>query len=409
MGLDRAALADGGGRLLGATLVQAIGQGASMACTTVFFVGTIELAPAEAGVTNSVAAVASMATAVFAGRVVDRWGARNVAVWWGLAASAAVASYALVFDLMGFVLVHLLVTSLRMGKRVSEYTLVGQVATARTLFRAYQRSVLNAGMALGTLAAALPLYLDTRAGYLAVMFFNAAALTTGSLLLRSIPVGPAPQEPRSARRLGRALRDPRYVCAGLLCGLMETRDSLLTMALPLWVVGSTAPRSTVSLLLFLNTALVIVCQVRAARNADTVPGAVATIHRGALALAVSCPLIGVVGYLPRWWAVLVLVCAVVCFTFGEMWTSAGSWTLSYELADPRAPGDYQGVFGMTSGIGMVVGPVVATTVALPFGLWGWLVIGACYVLLGTGTRSVVRIRTRAKDSALTLGETAKKG
>ncbi|MGA5362586.1 MFS transporter [Streptomyces purpurascens] len=395
----RAVLAGGSGRLLAATLVQAVGQGAAMACNTVFFVTVVGLAPAQVGVTNSVAAVVSMGAAVVAGRVVDRRGTRNVAVWWGLLAAAAVASYAGVADLTGFVLVHLLVGFLRAGKRVSEYTVVGQLGADSTRLRAYQRTVLNAGMALGTLAAALPLYLDTRAAYLTVIFCNAVALAAGSLLLRSLPVGKPAAGPGPKVRRRAALRDPRYVAVGLLCGLIEVRDSILTMALPLWVAQLHTPRPTISVLLFLNTTLVILCQVRAARGADTVRGAVGTVRRGALALAAGCLLIAAAVLVSGPWSLLVLLCAVTWFTFGEMWTSAGSWTLSYELADPRSLGDYQGVFGMASGVGMVVGPVVATTAALASGGRGWLLVAAGFALLGFSTRAVVGKAARAGGAA----------
>jgi MFS family permease len=386
----REVLRGGGGRLLVATLIQSYGQGAALACNTVYFVTVVGLAPGQVGFTYSVGTLVSMAFAVVVGRLTDRWGARNVAVWCGLAAALAVASYTVVFDLIGFVLVQLLSSSLRLGKQIGENALVGRLIDARAKFRAYQRSVLNMGMALGTLTATVPLYVNDRAGYLAVMLANAAALTAGSLLLRGIPDSSG----QAAGRPGtdwRALRDLRYIGVGLLAGVMGVRDSVLTMALPLWLIDTVhGPRPLAAILLFVNTAMVILLQVRASRGAESARGAAAVVRRGGVALAVSCVVIGAAPNLSGGWAVTVVLGAIVCFTFGEMWTAAGSWTLSYELADPAAHGQYQGMFGMASQVGFLVGPVVATVVALPFGIWGWMAIGAGFALAGVLCEQVVR-------------------
>ena len=386
----RDVLGGGGGHLLVANLIQSFGQGAALACSTVYFVTLVGLTPGQIGLTYSVGTLVSMAFAVVVGQLTDRWGARNVAVWCGLAAALAVASYTMVFDLIGFVLVQLLSSSLRLGKQIGENALVGRFINARAKFRAYQRSVLNMGMSLGTLTAAIPLYLNDRAGYLAVMLANAAALTVGSLLLRRIPSW-SEQAAERPNTDWLALRDLRYVGVGLSAGLMGVRDSLLTMALPLWLINTMhGPRPLAAILLFVNTAMVILLQVRASRGAESSRGAAAVVRRGGVALAVSCVVIGSAPNLSGNWAVAVVLGAIVCFTFGEMWTAAGSWTLSYELADPAAHGQYQGMFGMASQIGFLVGPVVATTVALSFGVWGWVAIGTGFAMTGVLCEQIVR-------------------
>jgi MFS family permease len=382
--LRRELTGSGGGYLLAATLAQSVGQGAAMACNAVFFVGVVGLAPGAVGAVQSTAALTSMALAVVIGPLVDRRGARAIAVRLGLALAGAVAAYALVFDLVGFVLVHLLVASLRTGRQIGENALIGQLVDGRAKFRAYQRSVQNVGISLGTALAAIPLYVDTRAAYLVVILGNAAVIATGALLVRRVPGVPVRHRPRPG---GFALRDRRYVTVGLLCGLMEVRDSVLTVGMPLWVTAHTdAPRPLVAVLLFVNTALVIALQVRASRGAATLGGAARVMRAGGFALAASCVVFGLAGETSTSWTVVALVAAVVALTFGEMWTSASSWTLSYDLADPRAHGRYQGVFEMTSGIGVLAGPILCTTVALSFGFWGWSGIAAGFAIVGIAAR-----------------------
>ncbi|MEV4050674.1 MFS transporter [Amycolatopsis sp. NPDC049688] len=384
--LRRELATSGGGYLLGATLAQSVGQGAAMACNAVFFVRVVGLAPSAVGTVQSAAALTSMALAVVVGPLVDRYGARPVAVRLGLALAGAVAAYALVSGLAGFAVVHLLVASLRTGRQIGESALIAHLVDARAKFRAYQRSVQNIGISLGTVAAAVPLYLDTRPAYLVVILGNAAVIVVAALLVRAVP---GPRVPaRSRERTGRlALRDRRYVVVGLLCGLMEVRDSVLTVGLPLWVTTHTdAPRPLVSALLFVNTAMVIALQVRASAGAATVPGAARVMRAGGFALAASCAAFGLAGDTGGAATVAVLLAGAVALTLGEMWTSASSWTLSYDLADPRAHGQYQGVFEMTSGIGVLAGPILCTTVALSHGFWGWAGIGAGFAVVGLAVR-----------------------
>ncbi|MGW5049822.1 MFS transporter [Actinokineospora sp. NPDC004072] len=378
--------AAGGGRLLAATLAQSVGQGTAMACTAVYFVSVVGIAPAELGFTYSAGTLVAMGFAVLVGWLADRWGARGVAVWMSWGAAVAVAAYTVVFDLLAFVVVQVLVTSFRMGKRIGENALIGAMTGGRARFRAVQRSTLNIGISVGTLVAAVPLQVGTRGAYVAALLFTAATLAVSALLVRGVPDSPRP--PRTAKAW-RALRDRRYLAVGLLVGLLEIRDSVLVIAVPLWLAASTdAPRAMVAVLLFINTAMVIALQVWSARGADELPGAAAAVRRGGLALGAACAVVGAAGSASGWVTVAVLVAAVACFTIGEMWAAAGGWTLSYDLADPRAPGQYQGVFQTTTGIGLLLGPIVATTAALSFGAWGWLAIGVGFGATGVITRRV---------------------
>jgi hypothetical protein len=61
------------------------------------------------------------------------------------------------------------------------------------------------------------------------------------------------------------------------------------------------------------------------------------------------------------------------FTAGEMWTSAASWTYSYELADPAMHGQYQSVFALGRTGGNVVGSLLASVVAA-LGIIGWGIV-----------------------------------
>jgi dipeptide/tripeptide permease len=69
-------------------------------------------------------------------------------------------------------------------------------------------------------------------------------------------------------------------------------------------------------------------------------------------------------------------------TVGELLTSAVGWALSYELADPKAPGAYQGVFNAGFAAAIMLAPLLVTSTALRFGLAGWALLAALFATSG---------------------------
>jgi hypothetical protein len=114
---------------------------------------------------------------------------------------------------------------------------------------------------------------------------------------------------------------------------------LQTVGVPLWVAsGTTAPPVTVSALLVLNTVLVALFQVRAARGTHDIPAAGRAVASAGAMLAVACALYAAAGLGDAGMAVGVLVLAALAHTAGEMWGEAGSWGVAFGLADERRAG-----------------------------------------------------------------------
>ena len=391
------------GRLLAAaTFSGAVGLGAVTPLTVLFFVRFVGLPARAVGLGMSVASVLALACVVPAGRLADRYGPRRVSILLSVAAAGVLGTYVLVRYFAAFLVVQCLLTMLFASGRVSENALIAGVLPReqRTRFKARQRSVYNIGFALGTLLAAIPLQVDRRGAYVAVILADVAVTALGAGLVAALPrVAPLPVEP-GRNGLG-AIRDRPYAVVALLCGLTAVQTSLLTVALPLWVTTRTeAPRPLVSVLLLLNTVMVVVLQVWAARGADTAGTARIVNLRGALAFLVACPIVGLAAGVRPWLAVALLVTGIAVFTMGEMWMAAAGWTLGFELADERAHGQYQGVFALGTGIGRMVGPVLATNLVLPAGVLGWGSAGAFFAVLGLCTVPAVdwAIRERAGRS-----------
>jgi len=82
--------------------------------------------------------------------------------------------------------------------------------------------------------------------------------------------------------------------------------------------------------------------------------------------------------------------------FGEILSSAGIWGLSYELADPRSAGAYQGLFAMAFSIGTMVTPAVIAVTVVDNGTAGWVVLGVIFLASSAGIRAIAH---RAPSSA----------
>ncbi|WP_234038930.1 hypothetical protein [Micromonospora coerulea] len=83
---------------------------------------------------------------------------------------------------------------------------------------------------------------------------------------------------------------------------------------------------------------------------------------------------------------------------GELWHAAAGWGISFGLAPAHAQGQYQGAYGMGMQLGGMIAPVVVTTLAVGWGVPGWLLLGGLFLLLGLLMPPVVRWARRSRPA-----------
>ena len=373
-----------------ATLVTSIGTGMYMTVAIVFFVHSLRLSASFVGVGLTIAAAVGLGASLPAGRLADRYGAKRVLV-------ALFAIQAVVFALFPRVeshaefLIAVLFVSLASSASfpASQVLLSDLVAGGpRVVAAAYNRSVLNAGMSVGALLAAGALAADSRPAYDALFPGQRSVIRWGAGILLSRLV-PSKSQRASAATSGTAatprrhpLRQPRFVAAASVCGVLYLSASILDIALPLQVSQHTsAPRWMIAVLLLLNTVLAVTLQVRASGGSETVAGAARANRLAGIALLAACILFPLAAHSVTGVAVAVLTVATVLLTAGELFSSAGSWGLSYGLAPLDQQGKYLASFGLLSSMVQIVGPVLAAVV-VGAGFVGWVALGI--VFLGAG-------------------------
>ena len=118
-------------------------------------------------------------------------------------------------------------------------------------------------------------------------------------------------------------------------------------------------------------------------------------RRGGLLLTGSCAVLALAHGLPTAAAALVLAAGIGLQALGEVFSQAGGWALSYELAAEGHHGAYQGVFNTGQSAAMMLGPAVIAWLLVGHGLLGWALLGALFAASGLAMAPTVRWARRA--------------
>ncbi|MEV6976104.1 MFS transporter [Kitasatospora sp. NPDC093806] len=392
-------------RLVLMSLVNSVGDGLFVTVNVLFFTRSIGLTPGSVALGLTVAGVCGVFAGVPMGRLADRVGTKRLLLVVGPLQAVALLGYAFVHSFVAFVVLACVATVLERGAVAVRSALIARAlpAEGQVRTRALLRSVMNAGLVAGSAGAALVLQADSYAGYVTVLVLDAVSFLAVAALLVGLPV-PAPAPVASddsdggaggadAAPGGRrtALRDRRYLVVTVLHAVLELQLAVLSVGLPLWIVLSTeAPAAMVAAVNVVNCLLVVLFQVRASRGVTDVPSAARACARGALLLAGGCLVYAAAQYGPAWAAAATILAGAFVHTLGELLTSAGGWTLSLDLADPRAHGEYQGVFMSGQAGAHVIGPLVITLTAVDHGAAGWVVLAGVFALAGPALLPAVR-------------------
>ncbi|MGY0464897.1 MFS transporter [Kitasatospora sp. cg17-2] len=391
-------------RLVLMGLVNSVGDGLFVTVNVLFFTRSIGLTPTSVALGLTVAGVCGVFAGVPMGRLADRVGSKRLLLVVGPLEAAAVLGYAFVHSFAAFVVLACAATALSRGATAVRSALIARAlpAEGQVRARALLRSVMNAGLVVGSGGAAIALQADSYTGYVTMMVLDAVSFLGVTVLLAGLPVsgtaagapgaagaaGAAADDPRGPRT---ALRDRRYLLVTALHAVLELQLAVLTVGLPLWIVlGTGAPAAMVAAVNVVNCLLVVVFQVRASRGVTDVASAARACARGALLLAGGCLVYAAAQYGPAWAAAGALLVGALVHTLGELLTSAGGWTLSLDLADPRSHGEYQGVFMSGQAAAHVIGPLVVTLTAVDHGAVGWVVLAGVFALTGPALTAAVR-------------------
>jgi MFS family permease len=386
--------------LTSAIVASSLAIGVFYAVSALYFTRVVDLPATTVGLGLTVAGAVGVVASYVGGPVSDRWGADRVMLgataWHG----AGLLAYVFADGTLWFVLIACWAVGTRSLQGTARSALLARWFTGaeRVTVRARLRVVTNVCIGLGTCLAAVALAVDTAAAYRVAM----AAVGVSALVACLPLIGLRARVPDLALRMrplpaadggapaGRSpLRDRTYLAAVAGTSVIAMQFGLLTVGVPLWIADhTTAPEVLISVLMVLNTALVALFQVRAARGTHDIVRAGRAVRRGGLLLALACLLYAAAGGADVVVAVTVLVLAELVGSAAEVFSEAGSWGLAFELADPVNAGAYQGVSQTGYAVAGMLAPALVTATAIDHGTWGWVLLAVLFAGAGCGTAAV---------------------
>ncbi|MFD7612805.1 MFS transporter [Streptomyces sp. NPDC059828] len=384
------------------TLTRSTGSGTVVAVIVLYLTRSVGIDATRVGLGLTVAAVVGMAASIPVGHAADVIGARNTAIGAVVFHGSAICCYAFVDGFAGLLTAAALVAVADAASSASRGALVALAVPQkdRVRTRAYLRSVTNIGFSLGALLGGLALGHHTEVGYTFTLLGSGALFIVSGLALLALDRTPPVPRPEDASPW-QVLKDRPFVAVGAINAVLMMNAGILEVALPLWIAEHTrAPMSLFAPLLLVNTVMVVILQVPVSRGAEDIRGGARAMARAGVLLAVCCAVIALAAGRTAWVAGVILVAGVAVHTVGELLYSAGSWALAYELAPDHAQGQYQGMFGLTTQLGLAITPAVTALLIVRHGWVGWLVMGALLATAGLAAPAVARWAERSRGRTI---------
>nr|WP_272922492.1 MFS transporter [Streptomyces sp. SID5785] len=386
--------------MLLAQFIDRTGTGVWAASSVLYFTFVTGLDGGPLGLLLGTAGIAGIAGSPLAGRLAGRFAVRTLLIWCHLLRLAAVCA---LLALDRFATLLPVVALLSMGDRAAK-TLEMIFATEaagerRATYQALSRSVANAAYGFGAGVAAIGLAVGTEGAYRALIVVNGVSFAAAAALTARTAARRPHRAPASggAEASASPWRDPGYLRFVLLDIATNVDDTILGVGIPLWLVHHTdAPHTLIPATLVINTAMVVLLQLRVTARFDGPYGALRALSRYGLLTVLGCALLAVSGAGGAWFASLALTGCTVLITLAELMRSVSSWELAVSLAPPEARAAYLGAAGTAPSVERSVGPPVVTSGVMAAGPAGWLVLGAAVAGLALLQRRLCAARLAAQ-------------
>lgn len=381
--------------LLAMQMVSSLGRCVFFACTAIYFTQLVHLEVRQIGLALTCAGAAGVVSSYLAGVLSDLISARRLPAVALVLEGTSLLCLTWATSITAFTVLAVVQVAMNRGGATARQTLVARLfrGPGRTQARSQVRVATNLGIALGGAAAAGVLAASNQTVFRVGFSLAAAMYFLAAWTSRRIPADQVARHSQTELRPGRGpsvWRDQRYLLLAGLQGVVVTSYSLLETAVPIWVVTQTeAPPVTVSGILMINTAVVVVLQVRLSRGLEEPAAAARAFWVAGILVGLGCGAYFVAAGLPAVGAVVALLLAVFIQSLGEVLFAGAGFSMSFELADSARVGAYQGVYGVGSAAGYMLGPA-AVTAAITAGAVGWGALATLYFGTGLGGWALVR-------------------
>jgi MFS family permease len=398
----RLALPDmrGNRKMVNAAVIDSIGSGLILAFVLVYFAKTTDLSLPAIGGALTLARFLAVPTAMVVGPLIDRWGARVVALLGNVISAVGYAGFLLADDLWQIVVVAFLT---QVGGAAYWTSSSGLVVLASTPERrprwfALLHMLRNSGLGLGGALGALLVGFDGTTGLKLLVVANAASYLVAALLLAlwrpplaAVQAAARQKEeqgqerkmqrqegvedaakPKAKGGYGTVLRDKRYM---LLVGIninFVFAALVLSLLIAVFVTEGLGQAAWIGgVLLVLNSVQVAATQTLVNRRLERYRP-IRVIAAGSLINALAFAIFAALGLAPAWAAVVGLFVAMVLYNFAETAATPFSEDLSVSLAPEHLRGRYLAVYQLSWTFGQTVAPLLLTLLLDLGAAWPWV-------------------------------------
>jgi len=373
------------GRVLAVgALLDAVSTGLYLAVATLYFVVYVGIHASRVGLALSLANICALLVPMPVARLTERLGVARVYVALLVLRGVGMACYALADGFWRYLAVTVFFTAASRAALPLLQVLVGQMEGEddRTRTMASLRTVNNIGLATGFFLASGVQLTHSDLAYTLLFAGGGVAFGVVAIVTVAATRGAAEREAavKPARRPRTVYSDRRFLTVAVANGVLLMHDSVLFILIPLWVVQRSGLSPTVSsILLMLNTILTVLLQVRVAKYATGFDGAMRLLRIAVVSLAGGSLLLGATGRGTTWVLIVMLAVVVVLHTIGENLHAVAGWELSFLLSPPEQRPQYLSLFSLGYTGQLILGPVLMTSVVMPWGMPGLLLMIGLFV------------------------------
>lgn len=392
----------GAPRILATTqMISSIGDGAYYVSVALYFTRIVGLTPAQLGSGLTIAWAVALLVGVPVGHLADRYGPRGMAMLLAAGAGLAITSYLFIRSFPLFIVAACVYTICQRGGSAAQQALVAALVDKSKIneTRGYIQSTYNFGLSVGAAIGGVALLFGSSGAYLTVFVVDAVSFFAAVLvLMRLHAVTRIAHGSSGGRGQLTVFRDRPYMLVSVINAILMLHIPLIDVALPLWIVQRTAaPQWIIAVLFLLNTASVVLFQVRIARGVTDLPSASRFVRFAGVILLASCLAFALSAAGSAWVAVVLLLLAAALQALGEMMQFSGTWKISFGLAPAGKQGQYQGFFGSGLTVAEMIGPLLLTTLVVYGGPVGWVGLGAAFLTAGLLMGPIVRWAERSSS------------
>jgi len=365
-----------------ASLIDRFGNGLLISVLVIYFSFVEGLGPSKTALALSIGAAAGLIATIPAGHVVDRIGQRSVVVYSMAANGIAILALIFVHSFIWLAICFAADSISNVFSRNGQLTLIARVGNSENAARnrAYTRSINNLGIGLGSLGAGIALSVNSANGYRIAIFLDACTFLIGALIYRTVPYFPPTLRQRE-KFDWTIFKDGRYIAATVMSAITNIQFIVQNIGIPIWIVKYTdAPRWWVSTLLILNTAAVVLFQVKVSKRSKPLKDSFNQYLMSGILIAFACMMYAFAEGPSARIASLLLIIGMAMHVVGELFIAMVHWQISFDLADSARQGAYYGLWTFGNGITEIIGPSLVTFALVVMGKLGWALLALMFVL-----------------------------